>query len=62
MKFVLTALLSFAVSFVITYLFALFLPSRGGSLRRKYFARGYSAGWNDHVAYVRQQNSEEAPK
>ena len=59
MELVLTALLSFAVSFVISCLLTSFLFSRSGSSKKKYFARGYSAGWNDHSACVRQQNNEE---
>lgn len=59
MELVLTALLSFVVSFVISYLFTSFLPSYSGSTKRKYFARGYSAGWNDHSACIRQQNNDE---
>ena len=54
MEFVLTALLTFAGSFAISHLF-----TSGGSSKKKYFARGYSAGWNDHSAYIRQQNNDE---
>lgn len=54
MEIVLTALLSFAVSLVISYLL-----TSSDSSKRKYFARGYTAGWNDHSACVRQQNHEE---
>lgn len=59
MELVLTALLTFAGSFAISHLLTGFLLFRSGSSRRKYFARGYSAGWNDHSACVRQQNHEE---
>lgn len=63
MEFVLTALLTFAGSFAISHLFTSFFLSRGGSSKKKYFARGYSAGWNDHSACIRQQNNnEEASK
>lgn len=57
MEIVLTAALSFSISFLVSFL----LTCR--SSRQKYFARGYSAGWNDHSACFSQQNhEEEAPK
>lgn len=57
MEIILTAALSFSISFLVSFL----LTCR--SSRQKYFARGYSAGWNDHSACFSQQNhEEEAPK
>lgn len=53
MEIVLTALLSFAVSLVISYLL-----TSSDSSKRKYFARGYTAGWNDHSACARQHDGE----
>ena len=53
MEIVLTAALSFSISFFVSFL----LTCR--SSRQKYFARGYSAGWNDHSACSRQQNNDE---